>query len=116
MSDKEISARAGTDEDSPSATVSYDFGDDLDGAVEFFGADVVFNKFVAASTVDLQALIRRCLTGENPKTDEEIAVAVAEWKPGVSTRKRKSAKEKATEALEALSEDERQALLESLLG
>lgn len=116
MAEREISARAGTEEDAPSATVHYDFGDDLDGAVELFGADVVYNKFVAASTVDLQALIRRCLTGENPKTEEEIQEAVSEWKPGVSTRKRKSAKEKASEALEALSDEDRQALLEQLMN
>lgn len=116
MSAKEISARAGTAEDAPSATVTYDFGDDLDEAVELFGADVVYSRFVSAATVDLQALIRRNLGGEEPKTEEEIQELVSEWKPGVSTRKRKSAKEKAAEAIDALSEEERQALLESLMA
>jgi hypothetical protein len=116
MSEREISARAGTDEDAPSATVTFDFGDDLDGAVELFGADVVFSRFVSAATVDLQALIRRNLSGEEPKSEEEIQGIVSEWRPGVSTRKRKSAKEKAAEAIDALSDDERQALLDSLMA
>jgi len=116
MAVKEIGARAGTDEEDPSATVNYDFGDDLDGAVDLFGADVIFSRFAAAATVDLQALIRRHLKGENPKSEKEIQVLVSEWKPGTSTRVRKTPQQKAQEAVEALSDDEKAALLESLMG
>ena len=116
MSEIEVSARAGTDEDSPSATVVFDFGDNLDEAAENFGGDVVFSRFKSAATVDLQALIRRNLTLETPKTEEEIQVLVSEWKPGVSTRTRVSAKEKATRAIDALSDEDRAALLEQLMG
>jgi len=116
MAVKEIGARAGTDEDAPSATVKYDFGDNLDDAAEKFGGDVIFSRFVAAATVDLQALIRRGLKGENPKSEKEIQALVNEWQPGVSTRTRKSPQEKAQLAIDALTEDEKAALLESLMA
>jgi hypothetical protein len=116
MAAKEIGARAGQEEDSPSATVTYDFGDDLDAAVELFGADVIFSRFVAAATVDLQALIRRSIKGENPKNAREIQALVTEWKPGVSTRVKKSPQQKAQEAVDALSDNEKAALLESLMA
>lgn len=116
MSDVEISAKAGTAEDSPSATVTFDFGDNLGEASELFGEDVVFSRFKSAATVDLQALIRRSLIGENPKSEEDIQALVSEWKPGVSTRTRISAKEKATRAVDALSDADRQELLDQLMA
>ncbi len=114
MAAKDIGAKAGTEEDAPSATVEYDFGDDLASAAEMFGDDVIFSRFVAAATVDLQALIRRNLKGENPKSEAEIQELVSEWQPGVSTRTRKSPLEKAAAAMDALTDDEKAALLESL--
>lgn len=116
MSAVEISAKAGTDENSPSATVSFDFGDNLDEAVSLFGPEVVYSRFKAACTVDLQALIRRHLDGETPKTEAEIQALVNEWKPGVNSKKRRSAKEKAEELFSTLSEADKKALLESLLN
>ena len=116
MSVTEIGARAGTEDDAPSATVSFDFGDDLESAVEKFGGDVIFSRFKAAATVDLQALIRRNLKGENPKDEKEIQALVDEWQPGVSTRTRKSPQQKAQEAVDALSDDEKEALLASLMA
>jgi hypothetical protein len=119
MSNREITAKAGQEEDAPSATVVYDFGDDLEEAVELFGADVVYKRFLAAATVDIQALIRRGLTRvdkdkqPNPMSTEELQTQVSEWKPGV-TKARKSKTEKAQEAFESLSEEERNALLASL--
>ena len=116
MTAKVIAAKAGTSDDAPSASVEFDFGENLAEAAELFGDDVVFSRFVSAATVDLQALIRRNLTLEEPKTEEEIQVLVAEWRPGVSTRKRVSATEKAQRAVDALSDSEKAALLESLLA
>jgi hypothetical protein len=116
MSEVEITARLGTDDDAPSATVTYDFGTDLESAVELFGADVVYTRFKAAVTIDIQALVRRNLGGENPKTEEEIQQIVNEWRPGVSNRRRKSATEKAAEAFDSLSDADKQALLEKLMA
>ena len=125
MTEKVISAKAGTTDEAPSASVNYDFGETLAEAEELFGADVVFSRFVAAATVDIQALIRRHLktpedkdgniTGE-AKSEEEIQAIVAEYKPGTSTRTRVSASEKAARAIDKLTEEEKAALLESLMG
>ncbi len=125
MTAKVISAKAGTTDDAPSASVNYDFGENLTEAEELFGADVVFSRFVAAATVDIQALIRRHLktpvdkdgkpTGE-AKTEKEIQELIAEYKPGTSTRTRVSASEKAARAIDKLSDEEKAALLESLMG
>lgn len=115
MTAKTIAAKAGTSDDAPTASVEYDFGENLAEAAELFGDDVVFSRFVSAATVDLQALIRRNLTLEEPKSEAEIQTLVAEWRPGVSSRKRVSASEKAQRAVDNLSEAEKAALLESLI-
>lgn len=114
-----VTARLGNEDDAPSATVTYDFGDNLEEAVEKFGADVVFARFKNAATVDLQALIRRHLdtAPDAPKkTAAEIQELATAWKPGVVTRKRKSASEKFEELFGQLSETDRQAMLEKLLA
>jgi len=125
MTARNISAKAGNNDEAPSATVSFDFGENLAEAEELFGADVVFSRFCAAATVDIQALIRRHLKvpepkeGEEaaaPKTEAEIQAIVAEYKPGTSTRVRVSASEKAARAIGKLSDEEKAALLESLMG
>lgn len=116
MTARKVQARDGNEDTSPSAEVEYDFGDNLGEAVELFGEDVVFSRFVAASVVDLQALIRRHLGGEKPKTQDEISKLVAEWKPGVSSRKRRSNKEKAEELIAGMSEQEKAQLLEQLMA
>jgi hypothetical protein len=113
---QKVSARNGNEETSPSAEVTYDFGDNLEQAVEIFGAEVVFSRFKAAAIVDLQALIRRHLDSDPPKSAEEIQALATEWRPGVSTRKRKSTKEKAEDLFSQMSAEERTALLESLLN
>ena len=119
MSRKEITAKAGQEDDAPSATVLYDMGDTLEEAVDLFGADVVFKRFQAAVTIDIQALLRRGLTRvdkdkkPDPMSQEDLQALVDEWKPGVS-KTRKSKSEKAIEAFQSLSDEERAALLEQL--
>jgi hypothetical protein len=122
MSKREISAKAGQDDDSPSATVTYDLGETLDEAVELFGAEVVFRRFSAAATIDIQAMIRRGLTrteGEgdakkpNPMTAEELQAQVDAWKPGMA-KPRKSKSEKAMDAFNDLSDDDKAELLKQL--
>ena len=122
MAKKEISAKAGNDEGAPSATVTYDLGENLDEAVELFGGDVVFRRFQAAATIDIQAMIRRGLTrmegeGEakrpNPMTADELQAQVDAWKPG-ATKPRKSKSETALDAFSELSDEEKQQLLKEL--
>jgi hypothetical protein len=116
MTAQTISAKLGTEENSPSATVNYDFGDNLGEATALFGDDVVYSRFKAAAVVDLQALIRRHLDSETPKSESEIQALVSEWRPGVTSRKRKSTKEKAEELFTQLSDADKKALLEQLMN
>ena len=100
-----------------SITIPYNFGANLEEAIELFGEDVVFQKYRQSAIVDLQAAIRRHLQpGEDGKvkSDDEIINALSEWKPGLTTRTRKSAKDKAMEALTKMSAEERQALMAEL--
>jgi len=113
MSEREITARVGKEEGSPSATVTYDMGDNLQEAVEKFGDDVVFKRFEQSLVIEIQAIIRRHLSGETPKTEAEIQALISEFSPGLQ-RKRKSTKEKALDLLEGLSEEERKEILASL--
>lgn len=83
----------GNNEESRKLEAKFDFGTDINDAIEKFGGDVVFDNFVAAAKVDVQSMIRRKMNSkvvlthddgtksERDYTDEEILVAVAEWKP-----------------------------------
>ena len=71
--------------DSRSATVSYDFGDNLAQAVEKFGEEVVFTNMQQSMKISLQALLRRGF--DKGQSDEEIATAAAAWKPGVASQR-----------------------------
>jgi len=113
MSRKEITARVGKEEDSPSCTVVYDMGDNLAEAVEKFGEGVVYKRFEQSLTIEIQAIIRRHLGGEKPKTQDEIQALIDEFSPGLQ-RSRKTAKEKALDLLEGLSETDREEILKSL--
>jgi len=64
------------------AAILYDFGQNLEGAVEKFGADVVYSNFVRASKVTAQAAMRRLLEGG--KSQEEVQTTMDSWKPGVT--------------------------------
>lgn len=77
MAKEEVSAKKGTGEDAPSATVLYEFGENLDSAVALYGADCVFKQYKKATTVDVQAGIRRCL--ETGKIPQDFA---DKYKPG----------------------------------
>lgn len=113
MSAKEIQAKVGKEENSPSITVRYDMGDNLDEAVEKFGEEVVFKRFDQSLTIEIQAICRRHMSGENPKAQDEIQKLIDEFKPALQ-RPRKSTKQKAMELLEGLSDEERAELLASL--
>lgn len=62
------------------ATIAYDFGGELDKAVEMFGAKVVYANFVRSSVITAQAAMRRYL--EDGLSQDEIAAKMEGWKPG----------------------------------
>lgn len=92
--------------------VTYDIPDDIDGAVKKWGHEVVYNRFRAALVVDIQGLCRSKATKEDgaavPVAD--VQKALDAWQPGVKQRG-KSAEEKAIEAFDKLSPEERDAVL-----
>ena len=107
--------------------IQYDFGDNLDEAIEKFGAEVIFTKFKQSSIVDLQSVARRLMFKEEGEGDNATLVPVdsdevqaeiekMEWAPGSTTRVIKTPKEKALTALKGMSPEEIQAILADLEG
>lgn len=90
-------------------TTEYDFGEDLQTSIELFGEKVVHSAFCQQSVVKLQALMR-----STAKAGKDVAEAVANWKPGVTRVRGKSAQDKVLEAYAAMSEDEQAALIAKL--
>lgn len=63
------------------ATVTYNFGANVEEAISMFGADVVFDIFLAGAKVKAQGVVRNAL---NAGTDPQEVIN--NWKPGVVTR------------------------------
>jgi len=101
----EVSAK----KDEKEGTINYDFGADLDEAVEMFGADVVFSRYRAAAKIDLQAVMRRYLAAG--KDCEELA---EKWKPGMVMERVVDPKAAAKNAFAKMSEEEKEAFLAEL--
>lgn len=83
--------------DEVTATCTYDFGADLDSAVELFGADVIFNNFKQSGVISAQSRMRALLT--QGVTGEDLQAKLDEWKPGIKTTTRKSPADKLKELL-----------------
>lgn len=64
-----------------SASVQFDFGDDLNQASEMFGAEVVFSLYRAQAKVAGQALIRTKLKSGLPT--DQLQSIFDTWKPGM---------------------------------
>ncbi len=92
-----------------SRTMEYALGENLAEAVELFGDDVVYKGHIASGKIDLQSYIRRLIIAK--KTQVEIQELVNVWKPGVSTRQKRSPLEKAALSLDALSDEQFEELL-----
>jgi hypothetical protein len=62
-------------------SVEYDFGDNLDDAVDLCGADVVYSQYKANAKVALQGIIRAKMKAG---LDNDAIQAVCDaWKPGM---------------------------------
>jgi hypothetical protein len=64
-----------------SCVVEYDFGDDLDGAVDLCGAETVFSNYKANAKVALQGIMRSKLKAG--LAEDQIQTVVDAWKPGM---------------------------------
>jgi len=76
----EITAKKIINDEPHVATIAYDFGENLDAAVEKFGAEVVFSNFKQSAKITAQAAMRRML--EDGKDQDAVAARMADWKPG----------------------------------
>jgi len=113
MADETVDAKTTLESgEEASASVVYDFGNDLANAVDIFGEDVAFSRLKSAITIDLQGYVRGLL--KQGKTADEITAAVEEWKPGIR-KAGKSKAEKLAELLAGMSEEERNTALETFL-
>ena len=116
MAVEQVTATAKAGDQELEVTVDYDFGDNLQDAVERFGEDVVFNEFKANARVKLQSGMR----GKAFVKDEDGNVSPAdpkvlqEWadsyKPGTG-RTRKSTEDKILELTSKMTDEEFQAFL-----
>ena len=101
------------------ATVQYNFGANLQEALEKFGEEVVFTTFVRMATINLQAIVRGVLD-RGGSADDAVAAAAA-WTPGVSRRAPGVKKDPIKQAAEAIktgkmSKDDVIAALEAALA
>lgn len=100
MAENEVKENPGVEEFETSAdksegarkiTLTYNFGKDLDEAVQLHGAEVVYGMFVKSLKIAIQANVRRMMAatkedGTLEYTDEAIKNWVEnEYKPGVRT-------------------------------
>lgn len=67
------------------ATVEYDFGDNLDSAVELAGAEAVHSNYKANAKVGLQSIVRAKLKAG--LSVDQIQALVDAWKPGMVIEK-----------------------------
>jgi hypothetical protein len=121
MSKTSISAKR--KDDTASTVVSFDLPDNLAAMVTAYGEDIVYSKAKQAIVIDLQAMVRRAIT---PATDKDgkvtraalggtaLQAEVDKWKPDNRTTVKKSATDKAKDAIAAMTPEEKQALLASL--
>ncbi len=68
-------------------TTNFDPGANLAEAVAKYGEAVVYSSYVAKLTLAIHAEVRPLI--DEGKTDEEIAAAIAAWKPGTVTPRTK---------------------------
>ena len=93
----------------PTATCNYDFGTDLDSAVQLFGADVIFNNFKQSAVISAQSRMRALLA--QGVEGEDLQAKLDEWKPGIKTTTRKSPADKLRDLLAGRSPEEIAALI-----
>jgi len=102
-----------SDDGKISCTVEFNPGDDLAEAVEMYGEDIVYERWLRQVRRDLGNAIRSSLnSGKTPQAVEE---ELSDWRPDVTRRSSGSSKTLEQQFAE-LSEEEKQAKLEQLMA
>lgn len=92
--------------------INYNVPEKLAELQKAFGDDVVAAHASGSIVISLQAAMRRLI--EKGKNATEIQAALKDWKPGVRDAVKMSAFDKASSAIEKLSDAERADLLKRL--
>lgn len=106
-----VSAKLGKDKDAKSSAVEWDLPEKLSQIVQKYGEDVVTAHVRSSFVISLQSYIRGLI--KKGESQANIQKAVNEWKPGVRVPG-KSAVDKAADALNKLSPEERKQVLEAM--
>lgn len=93
------------------ATITYDFGKDLDDMVEKFGGEVVFTNARANMKIGLQSAMRRYLVA-----GKDCSELVTAWKPGVQMERTVDPLSVAKKAYANMSDEEKAAFIANLTG
>lgn len=102
----EVTATKGEKE----ATLTYDFGNNIEEARQMFGDDVVFTNFRQAAKISLQARMRSRL-----EKDQDVQELATIWKPGIQLERAPADPiAKAKNAFASMTPEQRLALLEEL--
>ncbi len=96
------------------ATVNVDLGNDVQDAINKFGAEVVFSNFKANAVITAQSNIRRYL--EKGMGQEEIQAKLSAWKPGVAMDRTVDPKAAIMSKFAGLSAEDKKAILEKLMA
>jgi hypothetical protein len=79
---EEITATKEIGGEKKTVVIYVDLGEDCEDAVTKFTGPVVFSNFKRSAVITAQAAMRRYM--EAGKGQEEVAVAMKDWKPGVA--------------------------------
>lgn len=93
--------------------IQYDFGDNLDAAVDMCGEDVVFSNYVSAARINLQSIMRSKLS--QGLDSDAIQTFCASWKPGMQLERQQVNPEQAVvNAFENWPEEKKMEFLKKL--
>jgi hypothetical protein len=107
-----VEIKAKKDAEGAEMSVLYDFGDNLDGAIAKFGADVVYDNYVRSAKITIQAAMRRWAAAG--KTENEIADLVGAMKIGVAAERVVDPIGATLKKFATMTPEEQSALLEKL--
>ena len=110
MSLQEVKAKITTgDRAGDVYVVKIDLPETISEATEKYGEEVVFSRFSASLTIDLQSAMRSAIAKDGA-TAETVQTVADEWNPSVKARG-KTMDEKIRDLLGKLSDEERRDLL-----
>lgn len=99
------------------ATILYDFGDNLAAMVKLFGEQVVFEHAKDNMVIALQGRMRSLLKGTTKtaaKRPAEVIEALKDWKPAISNRDPSKKVDNIKKAFGGMTPEQKAALLKEL--